>query len=112
MGIILFQLSSLAHGYVKIFNSVTLGHEILSLVLILLLNAIVMFYFSKEERLLIGVKKFFMIYGLQIFIFLRRLLRILYTSISKVSKIDFEKDVLIINNELTFFFFEVLFVLN
>ena len=60
---------------------------------------------------MIGVKKVFMIYGLQIFIFLRRLLRILFALIPDFSKIYFEKDLLILNSEFAFYFLEGLFVL-
>ena len=60
---------------------------------------------------MIGVKKVFMIYGLQVFIFLRRLLRILFALIPDFSKVYFEKDLLILNSEFAFYFLEGLFVL-
>ena len=111
MGIIFFQLLPFTHSRLSLFNPVILKNETLSLTFILLLNGIVLAYFTKEQRLAIGVKKTFMIYGLQIFIFLRRLFRILFTPIPDFSKVFFEKDLLIMNNEFAFYFLEWLFVL-
>ena len=111
MGVIFFQLLPLIHSRLSLFNPVVLRNETLSLTFLLLLNGIVLAYFTKEQRLAIGVKKTFMIYGLQIFIFLRRLFRILFTPIPDFSKIFFEKDLLILNNEFTFYFLEGLFIL-
>lgn len=111
MGIIFFQLFPLTHSRLNLFNSVILRNETLSLTFLLLLNGIALSYFTKEQRLAIGVKKTFMIYGLQIFIFLRRLFRILFTPIPDFSKVFFEKDLLIMNSEFAFYFLEVLFVL-
>lgn len=111
MSIIFFQLFPLTHSRLNLFNSVILRNETLSLTLLLLLNGIALSYFTKEQRLVIGVKKAFMIYGLQIFIFLRRLFRILFTPIPDFSKVFFEKDLLIMNSEFAFYFLEVLFVL-
>ena len=110
MSIIFFQLFPLTHSRLNLFNSVILRNETLSLTLLLLLNGITLSYFTKEQRLVIGVKKAFMIYGLQIFIFLRRLFRILFTPIPDFSKVFFEKDLLIMNSEFAFYFLEVLFV--
>ena len=111
MSIIFFQLFPLTHSRLNLFNSVILRNETLCLTLLLLLNGIALSYFTKEQRLVIGVKKAFMIYGLQIFIFLRRLFRILFTPIPDFSKVFFEKDLLIMNSEFAFYFLEVLFVL-
>ena len=111
MGVIFFQLLPLIHSRLSLFNPVILRNETLSLTFLLLLNGIVLAYFTKEQRLAIGVKKTFMIYGLQIFIFLRRLFRILFIPIPDFSKIFFEKDLLILNNEFTFYFLEGLFIL-
>ena len=111
MGVIFFQLLPLIHSRLSLFNPVVLRNETLSLTFLLLLNGIVLVYFTKEQRLAIGVKKTFMIYGLQIFIFLRRLFRILFIPIPDFSKIFFEKDLLILNNEFTFYFLEGLFIL-
>ena len=111
MGVIFFQLLPLIHSCLSLFNPVVLRNETLSLTFILLLNGIALSYFTKEQRLVIGVKKAFMIYGLQIFIFLRRLFRILFTPIPDFSKVFFEKDLLIMNSEFAFYFLEVLFVL-
>ena len=47
-----------------------------------------------------------MIYGLQIFIFLRRLLGILFAPIPDFSKVYFEKDLLNLNSEFAFYFLE------
>ena len=110
MSIIFFQLFPLTHSRLNLFNSVILRNETLSLTLLLLLNGIALSYFTKEQRLVIGVKKAFMIYGLQIFIFLRRLFRILFTPIPDFSKVFFEQDLLIMNSEFAFYFLEVLFV--
>lgn len=110
MSIIFFQLFPLTHSRLNLFNPVILRNETLSLTLLLLLNGIALSYFTKEQRLVIGVKKTFMIYGLQIFIFLRRLFRILFTPIPDFSKVFFEKDLLIMNSEFAFYFLEVLFV--
>ena len=111
MGVIFFQLLPLIHSRLSLFNPVVLRNETLILTFILLLNGIVLAYFTKEQRLAIGVKKTFMIYGLQIFIFLRRLFRILFVPIQDFSKVFFEKDLLIMNNEFAFYFLEWLFVL-
>ena len=111
MGVIFFQLLPLIHSRLSLFKPVVLRNETLSLTFLLLLNGIVLAYFTKEQRLAIGVKKTFMIYGLQIFIFLRRLFRILFIPIPDFSKIFFEKDLLILNNEFTFYFLEGLFIL-
>lgn len=111
MGIIFFQLLPLTHSRLSLFNPVVLRNETLSLTFILLLNGIVLAYFTKEQRLAIGVKKTFMIYGLQIFIFLRRLFRILFAPIQDFSRVFFEKDLLIMNSEFAFYFLEGLFIL-
>ena len=111
MSVIFFQLLPLIHSRLSLFNPVVLRNETLSLTFILLLNGIVLAYFTKEQSLAIGVKKTFMIYGLQIFIFLRRLFRILFVPIQDFSKVFFEKDLLIMNNEFAFYFLEWLFVL-
>lgn len=111
MGVIFFPLLPLIHSRLSLFNPVVLRNETLSLTFILLLNGIALSYFTKDQRLVASVKNIFMIYGLQIFIFLRRLFRILFTPIPDFSKVFFEKDLLIMNNEFAFYFLEVLFVL-
>ena len=111
MGILFFQLLPFAHSRINLFNPVILRNETLSLTFFLLLNGIALSYFTKDQRLVASVKNIFMIYGLQIFIFLRRLFRILFTPIPDFSKVFFEKDLLIMNNEFAFYFLEVLFVL-
>ena len=110
-GILVFQLLPFVHSRLEIFNPNILRNETLALTVILLLNGIALSYFTKEQGFMIGVKKVFMIYGLQIFIFLRRLLRILFALIPDFSKVYFEKDLLILNSEFAFYFLEGLFVL-
>ena len=111
LGILVFQLLPFVHSRLEIFNPNILRNETLAITVILLLNGIVLSYFTKEQGFMIGVKKVFMIYGLQVFIFLRRLLRILFALIPDFSKIYFEKDLLILNSEFAFYFLEGLFVL-
>ena len=111
LGILLFQLLPFVHSRLNLFNPTILRNETLAITVILLLNGIVLSYFTKEQGFMIGVKKVFMIYGLQIFIFLRRLFRILFALIPDFSKIHFEKDLLILNSEFAFYFLEGLFVL-
>ena len=111
LGILLFQLLPFVHSRLNIFNPNILRNETLAITVILLLNGIALSYFTKEQGFMIGVKKVFMIYGLQIFIFLRRLFRILFALIPDFSKVYFEKDLLILNSEFAFYFLEGLFVL-
>ena len=111
LGILVFQILPFVHSRLEIFNPNILRNETLALTVILLLNGIVLSYFTKEQGFMIGVKKVFMIYGLQIFIFLRRLLRILFKLIPDFSKVYFEKDLIILNSEFAFYFLEGLFVL-
>ena len=111
LGILLFQLLPFVHSRLNIFNPNILRNETLTITVVLLLNGIALSYFTKEQGFMIGVKKVFMIYGLQIFIFLRRLLRILFALIPDFSKVYFEKDLLILNSEFAFYFLEGLFIL-
>ena len=111
LGILLFQMLPYIHNRLDIFNPYILRNETLTITVVLLLNGIALSYFTKEQGFMIGVKKVFMIYGLQIFIFLRRLLRILFKLIPDFSKVYFEKDLLILNSEFAFYFLEGLFVL-
>lgn len=111
LGILLFQTLPYIHSRLDIFDPTILRNETLAITVILLLNGIALSYFTKEQGFMIGVKKAFMIYGLQIFIFLRRLLRTLFALIPDFSKIYFEKDLLILNSEFAFYFLEGLFVL-
>lgn len=111
LGIILFQMLPYIHSRLDIFDPDILRDETLTITVVLLLNGIALSYFTKEQGFMIGVKKVFMIYGLQIFIFLRRLLRILFALIPDFSKVYFEKDLLILNSEFAFYFLEGLFVL-
>ena len=111
LGILLFQMLPYIHNRLNIFNPNILRNETLTITVVLLLNGIALSYFTKEQGFMIGVKKVFMIYGLQIFIFLRRLFRILFALIPDFSKVYFEKDLLILNSEFAFYFLEGLFVL-
>lgn len=111
LGILLFQLFPFVHSRLNIFNPSILRNETLALTVILLLNGIVLSYFTKEQGFMIGVKKVFMIYGLQIFIFLRRLFRILFAPNSVFYNKYFYRDLLIMNSEFTFYFLEGLFIL-
>ena len=111
LGILVFQLLPFVHSRLNIFNPNILRNETLTITVLLLLNGIALSYFSKEQGFMIGVKKVFMIYGLQIFIFLRRLFRILFALIPDFSKVYFEKDLLILNSEFAFYFLEGLFIL-
>ena len=111
LGILLFQMLPYIHNRLDIFNPYIIRNETLTITIVLLLNGIALSYFTKEQGFMIGVKKVFMIYGLQIFIFLRRLFRILFALIPDFSKVYFEKDLLILNSEFAFYFLEGLFVL-
>lgn len=111
LGILVFQLLPFVHSRLNIFNPNILRNETLTITVVLLLNGIALSYFTKEQGFMIGVKKVFMIYGLQIFIFLRRLFRILFALIPDFSKVYFEKDLLILNSEFAFYFLEGLFIL-
>lgn len=111
LGILLFQLFPFVHSRLDIFDPTILRNETLAITVILLLNGIALSYFTKEQGFMIGVKKVFMIYGLQIFIFLRRLFRILFAPNSVFYNKYFYRDLLIMNSEFTFYFLEGLFIL-
>lgn len=111
LGILLFQTLPYIHSRLDIFDPTILRNETLAITVILLLNGIALSYFTKEQSFMIGVKKVFMIYGLQIFIFLRRLFRILFAPNSVFGNNYHYKDLLLMNSEFTFYFLEGLFVL-
>ena len=111
LGILLFQTLPYIHSRLDIFDPTILRNETLAITVILLLNGIALSYFTKDQGFMIGVKKVFMIYGLQIFIFLRRLFRILFAPNSVFGNNYHYKDLLIMNSEFTFYFLEGLFVL-
>ena len=111
LGILLFQTLPYIHSRLDIFDPTILRNETLAITVILLLNGIALSYFTKEQGFMIGVKKVFMIYGLQIFIFLRRLFRILFAPNSVFDNKYFNRDLLILNSEFAFYFLEGLFVL-
>lgn len=111
LGILLFQTLPYIHSRLDIFDPTILRNETLAITVILLLNGIALSYFTKEQGFMIGVKKVFMIYGLQIFIFLRRLFRILFAPNSVFDNNYHYKDLLLMNSEFTFYFLEGLFVL-
>ena len=111
LGILLFQTLPYIHNRLDIFDPNILRNETLTITVLLLLNGIALSYFTKEQGFMIGVKKVFMIYGLQIFIFLRRLFRILFAPNSVFDNKYFNRDLLIMNSEFAFYFLEGLFVL-
>ncbi|MCM3310220.1 J domain-containing protein [Streptococcus oralis] len=111
LGILLFQTLPYIHSRLDIFDPDILRDETLTITVLLLLNGIALSYFTKEQGFTIGVKKVFMIYGLQIFIFLRRLFRILFAPNSVFDNKYFNRDLLILNSEFAFYFLEGLFVL-
>ena len=111
LGILLFQTLPYIHNRLDIFDPTILRDETLTITVLLLLNGIALSYFTKEQGFTIGVKKVFMIYGLQIFIFLRRLFRILFAPNSVFDNKYFNRDLLIMNSKFTFYFLEGLFVL-
>ena len=111
LGILLFQTLPYIHNRLDIFDPNILRNETLTITVVLLLNGIALSYFTKEQGFTIGVKKVFMIYGLQIFIFLRRLFRILFAPNSVFDNKYFNRDLLIMNSEFAFYFLEGLFVL-
>ena len=111
LGILLFQTLPYIQSRLDNFDPTILRNETLAITVILLLNGIALSYFTKEQGFMIGVKKVFMIYGLQIFIFLRRLFRILFAPNSVFGNNYHYKDLLIMNSEFTFYFLEGLFVL-
>ena len=111
LGILLFQTLPYIHSRLDIFDPTILRNETLAITVILLLNGIALSYFTKEQGFMIGVKKVFMIYGLQIFIFLRRLFRILFAPNSVFGNNYHYKDLLLMNSEFTFYFLEGLFIL-
>ena len=111
LGILLFQTLPYIHSRLDIFDPTILRNETLAITVILLLNGIALSYFTKEQGFVIGVKKVFMIYGLQIFIFLRRLFRILFAPNSVFGNNYHYKDLLLMNSEFTFYFLEGLFVM-
>ena len=111
LGILLFQTLPYIHSRLDIFDPTILQNETLAITVILLLNGIALSYFTKDQGFMIGVKKVFMIYGLQIFIFLRRLFRILFAPNSVFGNNYHYRDFLLMNSEFTFYFLEGLFVL-
>lgn len=111
LGILLFQTLPYIHSRLDIFDPTILQNETLAITVILLLNGIALSYFTKDQGFMIGVKKVFMIYGLQIFIFLRRLFRILFAPNSVFGNNYHYRDLLLMNSEFTFYFLEGLFVL-
>ena len=111
LGILLFQTLPYIHSRLDIFDPTILRNETLAITIILLLNGVALSYFTKDQGFMIGVKKVFMIYGLQIFIFLRRLFRILFAPNSVFGNNYHYKDLLIMNSEFAFYFLEGLFIL-
>lgn len=111
LGILLFRLVPYFQVRVDFFDPVILRQETLTITFILLLNGLVLSYFKKQQRSMVAVRKIYMVYGLQIFIFLRRLFRILFGPIFELYAKQIEPDVLLMNSEFAFYFLEMLFIL-
>ena len=111
LGILVFQLVPYVHARLAFFDDLILSMDTFKLTLIVFLNAIALSYFTKEQSSSAAVMKIHMLYGVQIFIFLRRLLIILIGPVTDLLGKRMEVDVLLMNNEFAFYFLEVFFVL-
>ena len=111
LGILVFYLVPYIHVRLAFFDAVILSGDTFKITLILFLNAIALSYFTKEQSSSAAVMKIHMLYGVQIFIFLRRLLIILIGPVTDLLGKRMEVDVLLMNNEFAFYFLEWLFVL-
>ena len=107
----LFRLVPYFENRVNLFSTIIMSKETFSLTLLLFINAIALSYFTKERRSTMAVKKIYIIYSLQLIIFLRRLYRIFFAPVSELLSKQIEPDILLQNNEFAFYFLEVLFVL-
>ena len=107
----LFRLVPYFKNRVNLFSPIIMSKETFSLSLLLFINAIALSYFTKERRSTLAVKKIFMIYSLQLFIFLRRLYRIFFGPALELLSKQIEPDILLQNSEFAFFFLEVVFIL-
>ena len=111
LGILVFYLVPYIHVRLAFFDAVILSGDTFKITLILFLNAIALSYFTKDQSSSAAVMKIHMLYGVQIFIFLRRLLIILIGPVTDLLGKRMEVDVLLMNNEFAFYFLEWLFVL-
>lgn len=111
LGILVFYLVPYIHVRLAFFDAVILSGDTFKITLILFLNAITLSYFTKEQSSSAAVMKIHMLYGVQIFIFLRRLLIILIGPVTDLLGKRMEVDVFLMNNEFAFYFLEWLFVL-
>lgn len=107
----LFRLVPYFKNRVNLFSPIIMSKETFSLTLLLFINAIALSYFTKERRSTLAVKKIFMIYSLQLFIFLRRLYRIFFGPALELLSKQIEPDILLQNSEFAFFFLELVFIL-
>ena len=111
LGILVFYLIPYVHVRLAFFDVVILSMDTFKITLIVFLNAIVLSYFTKEQSSRASVMKIYMIYGLQIFIFLRRFFIILFGPVTDLLAKKIDANVLLMNNEFAFYFLEWLFVL-
>ena len=111
LGILVFYLIPYVHVRLAFFDAVILSMDTFKITMIVFLNAIALSYFTKEQNSSSTVMKIHMLYGVQIFIFLRRLLIILIGPVTDLLGKRMEVDVLLTNNEFAFYFLEWLFVL-
>ena len=111
LGILVFYLIPYVHVRLAFFDAVILSMDMFKITLIVFLNAIALSYFTKEQSSRASVMKIYMIYGLQIFIFLRRFFIILFGPVTDLLAKKIDANVLLMNNEFAFYFLEWLFVL-
>ena len=111
LGILVFYLIPYVHVRLAFFDAVILSMDTFKITLIVFLNAIALSYFTKEQSSRASVMKIYMIYGLQIFIFLRRFFIILFGPVTDLLAKKIDANVLFMNNEFAFYFLEWLFVL-
>ena len=111
LGILVFYLIPYVRVRLAFFDAVILSMDTFKITLIVFLNAIALSYFTKEQSSRASVMKIYMIYGLQILIFLRRLFIILFGPVTDLLAKKIDDNVLLMNNEFAFYFLEWLFVL-
>ena len=111
LGILVFYLIPYVHVRLAFFDAVILSMDTFKITLIVFLNAIALSYFTKEQSSRASVMKIYMIYGLQILIFLRRFFIILFGPVTDLLAKKIDANVLLMNNEFAFYFLEWLFVL-
>ena len=111
LGILVFYLIPYVHVRLAFFDAVILSMDTFKITLIVFLNAIALSYFTKEQSSRASVMKIYMIYGLQILIFLRRLFIILFGPVTDLLAKKIDANVLLMNNEFAFYFLEGLFIL-